>query len=323
MIKKQKVFILCDSNSGSGLGHLVRCISLAEELTNNYHVVFLGDYSETAQRILIKYQQSYLLQTPVLSDRILSLPEKSLVIIDSYQLQPSMLRSDLRVILIDDFCELTAYPVEGVINFTINAVNYNYTQKGAKKQALGLGYYLPHPAIKNNVLNGNALVRNILIIIGSGDQYGISNQLLDFFESIECSYDFVVLGTNIGLDCKSRSFKVTHIPMTTNIIENYAWADLCITSGGLAKYECAYLGKPSLVISLTENELLETSFFAAHGFCYDAGLYSKINKNTFLKHFQSVVSESKVVKVDSECSLRNFSKNSAERAATFVVECFS
>jgi spore coat polysaccharide biosynthesis predicted glycosyltransferase SpsG len=323
MIKKKKFFILCDSNSSSGLGHLVRCISLAEELTNIYHIVFLGDYSETAQRILTKYQQSYLLQTAVLSDRILLLPENSLVIIDSYQLQTSMLRSDLRLILIDDFCELNAYPVDGVINFTINAVNYNYCLKGAKNQALGLDYYLPHPAIKKQYLSAKPEVRKILIIIGSGDQYGIANRLLDFFESIECSYDFVVLGTNNALDCKSRPFKVTHIPMTTNIIENYSWADLCITSGGLAKYECAYLGKPSLVISLTENELLETSFFAAYGFCYDAGLYSELKKNTFLKHFQSVLSESKVVNANPECSLRKFSKNSAERAATFVVDCFS
>ncbi|MEE2001200.1 MULTISPECIES: hypothetical protein [Alkalimonas] len=315
------VFLLCDADATSGMGHFLRCAALAKALQRRGRdVVFIGSYHQTARQFAAAFQ--LVLQHTQLSicQRAATLAPGSQVVVDSYHYQPSELPEHHHYVVLDDFCLHESYPVAGVLNFTLAAPRFDYRSKGARSQALGLSYYLPHPSFPGSgPLQKSMPPHKVLLLIGSGDCYDIAPKLVAALHQLDATLKIRILGLRHQGDGVCPN--VEWLPASSDIYQHYVWADFCITSGGLAKYECAYLGCPAAVISLTAGELQETMQFSQAGLCFNLGHASELKPDKLLTELADIVySETMHADARKACN-QVFSSGSAERAAKFVVQC--
>jgi spore coat polysaccharide biosynthesis predicted glycosyltransferase SpsG len=57
-----------------------------------------------------------------------------------------------------------------------------------------------------------------------------------------------------------------------DLAEQFAWADACITGGGLIKYESAFMGVPAAAVAQNEGQDGETRALTRAGLVFDLGL---------------------------------------------------
>jgi spore coat polysaccharide biosynthesis predicted glycosyltransferase SpsG len=317
------LYIVCNADSTAGLGHLMRCLSLASQLKAlEQSICFVGCFSDTARDFIKNLKFDYYnAKTNNIATVLQLLPSDAGVILDSYDYDAEDLLTGQYYVLIDDFFKLSHYPVLGVINFTINAAKYNYENQGALSQALGLGYFLPHPRLNSCHRDFNTKTKKILVLIGSGDPFELTPQLIEAFNSFESRFVIRVLTAN-PINVKSKH-ELEIYPLQQDINPSFQWADCLITSGGLAKYEAAYVHKPAIVFSQNEGEFSDTRDFAEATLCFDFGLAEFFDKIVFVEMFKNWLANAELRKLAFEKSHLQFKADSAFRAACYVQACFS
>lgn len=325
------IFIVCNANARSGMGHLVRCLSLAKQLEKKHQpVCMLGDFSDMAQLWMNELGIRFEHQASESIARVLaSLPARAKLVVDSYELKVEHLIPTQQVVLIDDFARLASYPVSGVLNFTLQAAQYDYLKLGAQSQALGVAYFLPNPFIKPCSKPFVSQPKKLLILIGSGDPHDIASDLLQAFSMVDTPLSLrVIAGRSISVDVKKNiHHQISVLPLQQDISPHYFWADMCITSGGLAKYESAFLGCPPMVISQTEAEWLETKQFAKAGLCFDFGYVGEFYGTSFaygfIQNFKSLLGARDERQAAYDKCQQTFVPDSAENAANYVLRCLT
>ncbi|MDX1677259.1 glycosyltransferase [Arsukibacterium sp.] len=325
MIKldQRRVFFICDANHTSGMGHFLRCVSLALQLRNQkYQPTFIGEFSEAAIKLADYYSIDLQLSAQSIAQRLHCLPGASRVILDSYQYSCDELPEQHCYVLIDDFCLQSHYPVAGVINFTYQAKQYDYCAKGASHQALGIDYFLAHPSLTDVPATFSPVIERILILIGSGDVFKLSSQIVVALQSIRADLQIKVVGNQASALSDSVNGSVQYVPVSPNVNQYYQWADFCITSGGLAKYECAYIGKPAAVISLTEAEQSESDDFAASQLCFNLGYRSTITADRLSKDLTNIIFQPQKRLAAYKACLQAFSGHSGRAITEFVTDCW-
>ncbi|GAB6069743.1 hypothetical protein JCM30760_08400 [Thiomicrorhabdus hydrogeniphila] len=319
--KKETIYIVCQSNESTGLGHLIRCISLTKSLQKTgQNIQFYGDFSSKGQVWLENSELEFVQSSMNIAELLTVLPSCSNVVLDSYQYDAKDLNPNLNYVLIDDFCRLTNYLVAGVINFTLMASSFDYQSKGASTVALGTKYFLPNPSLSQPVYEFCREIKNILILIGSGDKFDLIPKIIKALDSIQQPIHLRVITDKKGL--KQSTHQIDVLPFQAEINKHYDWADFCITSGGLAKYEAAYLGKPSAVISLTESEQIETEHFAQADLCFDFGLVNNFEEIIFAKKLNNILNNIAIRQQAFKACQNHFYINSSDKAAQFVLDCF-
>lgn len=317
------IYIVCNADNKTGLGHLLRCLSLAKELQMlDKYVQLVGYFSQTAIEFIdsqfLDYQHR---NTAEIAKTLKSLPANAQIVLDSYDYQAVDLIATQKTILIDDFCRLSHYPVQGVINFTIHATQYNYKKKGAQAQALGLDYFLPHPTLKTTCSAFNPLPNKLLILIGSGDPTNLVPKMLNALNNLPYHFEIRVL-TNKAIQANTKH-QLEIYPLQRDINPFYQWADMLITSGGLAKYEAAFVHKPAVVFSQTLGEQAETLDFAKAGLCYDFGLAEVFDGMIFAENFITLLTDIERRVLAFQESQKLFKEDSSARAAEFVQHCLT
>lgn len=319
--KNRTIFIVCNANESSGLGHLIRCISLAKSLkkTGSY-IRFYGDFTNQGQMWLEKSGLDFIHSPKDIATLLKEFSSESNVVLDSYKYDSNDLNSNLNYVVIDDFCHLTHYPVAGVINFTLMSSDYHYQSKGAHKVALGPKYFLPNPSLSQPVYKFHREVKNILVLIGSGDKFDLIPKIINALEFVLQSLNLRVITDKPFNEVSKHQIDI--LPFQAEINEYYQWADFCITSGGLAKYEAAYLGKPPAVISLTDSEQIETEHFAQANLCFDFGAVDDFDESLFAQTLTTILNNLAIREQAFKACQTYFYNDSADKTAQFVLGCF-
>lgn len=321
----EPIYIVCYATAKTGLGHLMRCMSLARQLIQLDEAVLLtGNFSPFACQLMAYFNLPYRLISSPIDVLLLSLPSHAKVVIDSYDLKEKNLVDQYVYVLIDDYCRFDHYPVAGVINFTIHADQYDYVAKGAKSQALGLRFFLAQPSLKRQTEKcyDAAYPEKLLLLIGSGDPLGLEQQILMSLAQINHSFVIRVLTNNRLPQYSSFQHHVECFALEADINQHYQWADFCITSGGLSKYECAFLGNPAAVISLTAEEHQETQDFTKAGLCFDLGLGSSFDGAAFANALDRIFQESSLRQMMMMQCRQRFSSSDVFATSCYVLNCF-
>jgi spore coat polysaccharide biosynthesis predicted glycosyltransferase SpsG len=186
---------------------------------------------------------------------------------------------------------------------------------------LGLDYFLPHPTLKNARKAFNPTPEKLLILIGSGDPTHLVTKLIEALNSVEYCFKIRVLTANsIKVHTKHQ---LEIYPLQRNINLFYQWADMLITSGGLAKYEAAFVHKPAVVFSQTVGEQAETLDFAKAALCFDFGRAQAFDGTVFADNFTRLLHDVKTRRLAYKHSQKMFKEDSAGRAAQFVQTCLT
>lgn len=273
----ETIYIRADANEEIGTGHIMRCLSVAEKITElGGKVIFIiADYQsyeiiqEKGYKIICINSQWNNLEQEI--NKMTSLCHKLSIkklVIDSYFVTKNYLESlkkVTKIIYIDDLDKFI-YPVNMLINYNFYASDMCYEDKynGTLTQLLLGTRYVPlrreFEDITERKFKG---INKILITSGGTDKYNMIGIVLGriiknpVYKNIDI---YCILGRfniNSGkLGQEYGTFPNVHLLNNVSNMEYYMKnCDLCITAGGTTIYELCACGTPSILYSIADNQI--------------------------------------------------------------------
>jgi len=270
------VIIRADANSGIGLGHVARCLSLAEALAvfgcrvimvsaSALPVVLLSKAKGVVEcRVLIEHED----ESQAFFDTIGSeIPDW--VVVDSYSIDArwhSVVRRKFgcRLLVIDDLAD-RPLAADIVVDHNLSRdyqVKYRDIATPSTRILSGPTYALissDYAAVKPR--EPSAVVRSVGIFLGGTDPIGLSGELLRICRTdaaFDGEIELVSTSANDHLDGLRRacegSLNVTLSIDLPDLIDFYQRHDVYIGAGGGSTWERCRCGVPALVVGVADNQ---------------------------------------------------------------------
>jgi len=282
-----------------GLGHLRRCLTLAQVLKEmNAKVHFLLRGEPSAIGFLEKYGfPGKLLEESAdwgLQQSLEYCVENhaNVLVIDSYPIEPKDIKGfQGKVVVIDDLCD-RSLPVDLIINGSVNGGACIYRKLPSTKWLLGPQYILLREAFSQKV---NRRIRKhvdrILIAVGGMDSMSLIYNLVKWtretFEKVHIDLilgPFVQGGKDHGLLCQWQDDPLLCVYKDpTNLYGLMMGCDIAITGGGQTTYELAATGTPALAIQMADNQIHNLEGFSRDGTLNWVG---SVNDENLMEKFQ-------------------------------------
>lgn len=323
------IIIRTDASVNIGTGHVMRCLTLADELKQrNANIRFICR-EETGNLIeLIEKKGFKVYRLPanieveedkVLTGRILkkqSTPPDWLIV-DHYEINSSW-ESSLRefvkkIMVIDDLadrkhdCDLLLNQ-----NYSTDEKRYLGLTPDDCIQLLGTEYALLRPQFfmaREKLRERNGDVKRILVFMGGSDPTGQTSRVLGAIKKL--NRPDIVTDVVIGSSNSRRSEienLISNMPNTTyhfnveNMAELMSYADLAIGAGGTASWERCCVGLPSVVIAIADNQTGISQSLSKKGCCIDLGWYEHVSIEKIKNCLDDLLINSvQLVKISREC----------------------
>jgi spore coat polysaccharide biosynthesis predicted glycosyltransferase SpsG len=279
---RNSIVILTECGEQIGLGHLTRCLSLAQQFQNvglNVELWVAGD--ATAQDQLPNTARSIQWYDPS-GDTVQKMENAHGVLIDSFLVSPAQIER-IRTInsclaIIDDYYR-RRYESGVVIDWTIGAEDFAYPSKvPGVIYLLGSDYCAIRPDFNNAPTRRfPEAPGNVLVTFGGTDLRKLTEPVVTMlqqkFPQLEKN---VVLGSGVKdatfiprlQDSRTTfHFSCSAVQMQTLMVK----ADLAICGGGQTLYELASQALPPVAIRVVDNQADDVRGFVQAGFALVAG----------------------------------------------------
>ncbi len=178
---KGTIYFRADGDSERGLGHLVRCIALAQMLDRCFSITFCCIHIPASLQEDIKNHgfQLQLIQTE--SGFLSLLSEKDIVVLDGYHFttafQQQIKQTGCKLACIDDLHELP-FVADLIINYAPGVQPADYIAAKETIFALGLEYVLLRKPFLLTALNNRQVKKSesVLICFGGSDVYNLTGR---------------------------------------------------------------------------------------------------------------------------------------------------
>lgn len=296
-----------DGNSIIGIGHVMRCLSIAEEYKKNGQKCIFITAGDESKHIIeshgfadITLNTKFDNMESELETLISEIGELKItqLIVDSYyatekymsELWQYCSKYSITLIYIDDLINKPKR-CDVLINYNIYANEKEYQSLyggyGCPKLLLNTEYVPMREEFQNipNRINNN-LVKNILISTGGSDSQEIGLQLLKTI--ISCNklrmynFHFVVGAMNVNYDImKNLSQNINNIYIHIDVkkmVELMQKCDIAISAAGSTLYELCATQTPTITYVLADNQVQGAQEFEHRGILKCAG--NNFQKNT-------------------------------------------
>jgi UDP-2,4-diacetamido-2,4,6-trideoxy-beta-L-altropyranose hydrolase len=298
MENKAVVAIRADSSTSIGSGHIMRCLTLAEQLRNSGAEVFFICLELAGNMIPLIEKKGYVVEIiphiKVVQDdmwkkdleytkKIIKCSKKQIhwLIVDHYGLdnrwENGLRTYTKRVMVIDDLanrqhdCDLLLDQ-----NFYSDmALRYQGVTPSHCTQLLGPQYALLRPEFykaRNNQRKRDGKIRRVLLFFGGSDP---TNETVKALAAIKLlNWSAITIDVVVGMANSNKEYikqLCDNLPNTifhcqvNNMAELMANADLAIGAGGTATWERCFLGLPSLTVVVADNQDEVTTAVAQAG----------------------------------------------------------
>lgn len=287
--------IRADGNAQIGMGHLMRCMSIAAALKDKNYIVKFFTNSEHSQNFiidkgffcqLINNKESMDQEIPEMIS-LLQEQHVQMLIIDSYRitdLYTVSLSKYVKVFYLDDIAT-NLVPADGVINYNIYAESLPYKSHYGNDCVCILGSkYAP---VKKEFFGLQYQVRekvsDILVTMGGSDTLNIAGRLgevlLKQLPSDICIT--IVCGKFSPHYQKVKALEVSdpRVQVLTDVKDMWnvmCRSDLAISAAGSTMYELCTIGVPSICCYYVDNQKLIAESFAEKTSMMNAGDFSKV-----------------------------------------------
>jgi len=297
------VCIRVDGSVEIGTGHIIRCLSLADELSvRGFKTLFC---TKEFERALVKKISDKGYEVSVIdADTTLEEDKKHLInfakahnseviVTDNYHFRNNYLRSLKEnfkaLVSIDDIADTFFYS-DILINQNINATPEMYKGKteNGTKMLLGPTYALLGPEFKeyHNQPKKFGKVKNILVTLGGGDP---ENQTLKVLKALEMVKGDFSITTVIGVSNSNKEIIRNYVATArkeiklhenvSDMAELMCEADIAIGAGGSTSWEFCCLGIPIIIIFFADNQKGIAEGLCARGIAVNLGHYKYVNEN--------------------------------------------
>ena len=182
-MEKLAVFFRADGGNQVGLGHLVRCIALAQMLESNFNINFVCKSIPTKINDINELQYK-LIEIKEESEFLENLTAKDIVVLDSYDLDTSYQKKvkdkGCKLVCIDDLNQ-QPFLADLVINHTPNVNGADYHAKLYTQYALGLAYVLLRPIFLKAAKEPKAKlpIKTAFVCFGGSDSKNLTQLVVD------------------------------------------------------------------------------------------------------------------------------------------------
>lgn len=275
-MNQQNISILfrVNANKNVALGHLKRCISLANKLRiNGSSISFLIGKDEYSENILRNNGMAYNTIPCGISHneegaetlRIAKLHDVNIVVMDSYDITPQyielLVAKGYFTVSIDDIAD-RVIPSHMIINGNLHAEKLNYLHENTIFKCLGIEYLILGPDFEKEIETvRDCDVQDVLITMGGIDHYDLTSSILSLLDV--CVYDFqitAIIGPyyenidSIGSLSRKMKKKVRLIHAPPSLFDYMKECSMAFSAGGQTLYELAALGVPTVGVTLWDNQ---------------------------------------------------------------------
>jgi len=269
-----------------GLGHLTRCIALAQAFAeNDIPGEFILNADTSAAGLMVDLKTDYLDWTGEAVNLNQYINTGDIAVIDSYHAGVEKYRQIQEraksAIYFDDFNRFP-YPPGIVINGALPADKIPYPATAKITYLLGPEYQaLRKPFWKSNEVTLRSTVQNIFLSCGGSDPHRLTAGLVEFFEK---HFPELRIITIVGSSFQDRMLNqqvaesnadVLYAPAVDVLIEAMKKSDLALIAAGQTIYELAALGIPPIVIGMAENQKHNITGWLQTGYIEFAGWWDE------------------------------------------------
>ena len=299
------LYIRADANGKIGTGHIMRCIALAQAWQDQGgEVTFISrcEIEALRQRIIdegfdfISIGQSH----PDPSDlgHTLEILEqlktqnsklKTWVVLDGYhfttEYQQAIHAAGVCLLVIDDMNHLPYYHADILLNQNINAPDLNYHCDEDTTLLLGTRYVL----LRREFLKYRDFERqipdqakNILVTLGGADPDNVTLKVIEALKLLnepDITVRIIIGPANPQQESLRNAlaavqFEAELLINPPNMPELMAWADMAVSAGGSTCWELAFMGLPSCLIIIAENQIQVAQYLQEQGVARCFGWFS-------------------------------------------------
>jgi UDP-2,4-diacetamido-2,4,6-trideoxy-beta-L-altropyranose hydrolase len=291
-----------DASDQLGFGHAMRCLALAQAWEDN------GGRAISAVTSITPSLEStfeaggievvHLTAQPGSLDdarEIAALKDQvgaSWVVADGYNFdssfQQALKKGGACLLLVDDMAHYEHYYADVILNQNLHANERNYVDReGYTRLLLGTRYAL----IRKEFLRWRKVERSfpkvakkVLVSLGGGVEKDATLKTMNALRGLP-NLDVLVLGGREADDHPLR--RASTEPRSalgvqhdfSGMSEVMAWADMAVTGGGSTCWEAAFMGLPSLLLVLAENQVAVATSLSSTGVAYNLGWHHEVSQS--------------------------------------------
>ncbi|WP_069473702.1 UDP-2,4-diacetamido-2,4,6-trideoxy-beta-L-altropyranose hydrolase [Candidatus Marithrix sp. Canyon 246] len=328
-----EILIRTDASEQIGSGHVMRCLSLANELRQKARVSFICQELPGNMCDYIE-QQGY----PVHSNAILAAENKLIdwLIVDHYSIDAqweTTMRPYVRKIMVIDDMANRKHDCDLLLDQNLYVdmeSRYHDLVPQHCKQLLGPKYALLRPeflSARQTLRKRDGSIKRILIFLGGSDPTNETTKALDAIKLLnypDIAVDVVVGASNphkeqIKQLCASLP-NSSYYCQVSNMAELMVKADLAIGAGGSTNWERCCLGLPSLVITIAENQEELTQTLHEQTYLCWLGTKEKVSAETIWQNLSDILNEPERVLSFIERGKQLVDGNGTKRVSSIIEE---
>ncbi len=274
------LIIRADASTQIGKGHVMRCVALAQAWQGaGGQVAFVRAMEAPAMEARLQSEGMEVVhlsaepggaddatQTADLARQM----EAAWVVLDGYHFgadyQRIIKESSLHLLAIDDNGHADHYCADIVLNQNIHAHRDLYRSKESyTRLLLGTRYvllrreFLRWQGWKREIAG---VARKVLVTLGGGDPNNVTLKVIQALQQVEVDRleAVVVIGGNnphygeLQDAVRESQLAIRLEKRVTDMPPLMAWADMAVSAGGSTCWELAFMGVPTVVLVLAENQ---------------------------------------------------------------------
>jgi UDP-2,4-diacetamido-2,4,6-trideoxy-beta-L-altropyranose hydrolase len=269
----ERLHFRVDATRDTGLGHLMRCIALAQAWQDTgRQVTFIGRFSAAIRDRLARERitpidlPASLTLAGDLAATLAAIPPGALIVLDGYRFDPDYQRALAahgRLLVVDDMAQWPAYHGRILLNQNLGASDLVYAQ-APWRRLLGADYVLLERAFAS-VPKQTAGARDAtrwLVTLGGADSENVTAEIGAALAAAPGSARTVRLVAGplnphvTMLDALAAATpRLELIVAPEPMHDALAWADLAVSAAGTTALQLARLGVPMLLIAIADNQV--------------------------------------------------------------------
>lgn len=345
-------FFRADASNEIGTGHIMRCLAIADVLLSRGHKVgFICAQINPQLKDLIRSRQIPLFQTQPdpktgqgsyrhshwligseeadaeLTIKAIGNVNCEGVFMDHYGLakpwEDLILKKTSNVAVMDDLCD-RPHSARILIDYNIYKNEKDYSALVDKSTQILQGpAYAPIRMelrdLRENVQSHSGQVRSVLISFGGSDSQGYTLRAAEGLVLSRKKFEKVRIILSPESKTHSAISKICHenayelLNPTPKLGEYILKSDFGIGAGGVTQVERSFLGLPSLIASIAENQSVLSAKMSEIEICKSLGDAAHITSGDWSKAIQKYSSDQKWLKETQEKGLSLFDGKGCDR----------
>ncbi len=315
-MEKQTLIIRADADKQMGTGHIMRCISLAQEWEKqNGKVTFVSSLPNDAliERLKALNFNICLIDKPYPDpmdiETNVSITKKkaaTALVVDGYHFLPDyhekIKAAGIKLLIIDDYNHLPFYHADIILNQNLGAHKFVYKTLPDTITLSGPDFIM----LRDEFLTANRQKRqrigspaNVLVTMGGTDPDNVTLKVLTALDHLQKQ----TLNIKIVLGPGNQNGHLIHREATKSahtcqIITNATdmpglmlWADIAVSAGGSTAWELLYMQIPSLFIVTADNQALSMAQIAQSGAGINAGRHTDLSAGDISKKASALLQD--------------------------------